>query len=143
MISTELRLENIDVGWAQWSITLNTLIYAAIPLGSKVSRLSIIKPLLLGTPLIERKNTEVVAKEGISLPSGVQKNSRERGKVTLNGGALKNLIESFISLIFLESNLKWLTFANDHTFIIPNNLDHFLRNLASDLPVYSGNKLQR
>lgn len=56
-----------------------------------------------------------------------------------------NMIEVFTILSTSKYNYKWLVFGNDHTFMIPQNLAcHLsLSSLDHDLPVYSGNKLQR
>jgi hypothetical protein len=135
------RLNAIDIGWARWSITLHMSIYAAIPLGSNEPSFNIIKPLRLGALLIQISSNKVFKEEGLPVPKIIQNNLQKKGIHT--DDAYENLIESFISLSILESNLKWLIFANDHTFMIPNNLDLFLSNLDSNYPVYSGNKLQR
>lgn len=116
-------------------------IYAAIPLGLNEPSFNIIKPLRLGALLIRISSNKVFKEEDLPVPSIILKNFEKRG--TSTDDAYKNLIESFVSISILESNLKWLIFANDHTFMIPTNLDLFLKNLDSNYPVYSGNKLQR
>jgi hypothetical protein len=119
----KLRLEAIDSGWASWTnsnpANHRVSVYAAIPRrildsSSGPPFWKHIKPIPLYIP----------SSEADPRPD-------------------QNMIRSFLSMAASESNLQWLIFANDHTFMIPVNLVCFLNQLDADIPVYSGNKLYR
>ena len=112
-----VRLHTIDNGWSRWThdMNLNINIYATVPNSTDSTTFKIIKTL----SLIENLQSQA------------------------NDGPLKYLIQSLISILILENDLKWLVIANDHTFIIPSNLNCFLSTLDSELLIYTGNKLIR
>jgi len=134
-----LRLLNIDESWARWTDGLQ--IYAALPSDGgdlykeATEKLRVLRPLALwkaeqnvhGAPLHPASSS--------------------------SASPMRNMIQMLCTLLFTHApsttasatdlDLKWLLIANDHTFIIPPNLQCFASRLDSALPLYSGNKLQR
>jgi hypothetical protein len=115
------RLKTIDSGWATWrTIPTRFAVYAAIP---------------------TQLNKENAANAGILMKRIKPIFLKPVGKGELRPD--QNMIKAFVHIIANEDNMKWFVFTNDHSFILPPNLAHFLNSLDSDVPVYSGNVLYR
>lgn len=125
------RLAAIDNGWAMWSkASADITIYASIrELQSNHSP--------------QFQNIHVIdIKDGIDNETIETQNFGS----SRNDLPLENMIHSFSYLALCNPTahtMRWLIFANDHTFIIPPNLRCFLNSWDAEVPVYSGNKLIR
>lgn len=114
------RLINIDKTWARWILGTNMSIYASIPSNqyndSIDQALSIVKPLQLIYPL------------------------------EFNVNPFHHLVRGLLTILIREPQLEFIFLANDHTFIIPPNLNSLLQNRTTynpSTPLYLGNLLQR
>jgi hypothetical protein len=115
-----IRLKGIENSWANWVTdysgkSSSIRLYAAFPNTSSsiFTTFKIIKPIYL---------------------------SNNQTKLS----PFLNLIQALVTLITNdEINFHWIVYGNDHTFFIPGNLLCFLRSYDHDIPIISGNKLQR
>lgn len=60
-----------------------------------------------------------------------------------NEAAYSYMLEQFLQVLLLSPSTKWMLFANDHTFLVPDNLYCFLRAHNPEVSVYSGSSLRR
>ena len=121
------RLQVIDDGWAKWTmLSLSQVsVYAAIDNDNDNDA---------------QKNRNILFKNIRIIRH--QRHTSDR-KITENDDRpLENMIHSFATLALFHP-LEWLVFANDHTFMIPPNLQCFLSKWDAHVPIYSGNKLIR
>lgn len=109
------RLKTIDISWASWIDDFEDHTFSIIAAG----------------PAFDAKQVKFEHMDILSLDA-------VQDKFT----PFKNLIQSFFTIVSTRP-LSWLVYGNDHSFVVPSNLDCFLRTLDPDLPTYSGNKLQR
>lgn len=118
------RLMAIDTGWASWRTSKGSssqvTVFAALPL------------------------------ESISIPSFSPANINAfpmlpvASEQSVKGSPYHQMINSLYHIIS-EGNYtttKWIVMANDHTFIIPPNLQKFLNTLDAERVTYSGNELK-
>ena len=125
------RLASIEeYSWGRW-LGESMELYAGIPEGTFLSRPQFlrIKPVALSplTPEIRAAN--------------------DKGGGTTQA-AFCYMVEQFLAvLVETKRPFNWFMFANDHSFIVPSNLKCFLdevsASFSADLPLYSGNILQR
>jgi hypothetical protein len=114
------RLRNIDQTWAKWVDGTSIGIYASIPCSRYNSSIDsifrIVKPLQL-----------------------VYSNS-----VQVN--PFYHLVRGLLTILIREPQLEYIVLANDHTFMIPPNLNCLLKDKTKfnpTHPIYGGNMLQR
>ena len=121
-----IRLQAIDAGWAQWTIlpTSHIAVYAAMDNDDT------------------RKRNSSTSFNHIQLIRH-QRHTADRLITENDDRPLENMIHSFATLVLFHDPLQWLIFANDHTFMIPPNLQCLLSTWDANLPIYSGNKLIR
>lgn len=67
----------------------------------------------------------------------------ELGPKRAGEAAYPQMAHMLLQVLLQSPSLRWLLFANDHTFLVPPNLACFLGTLQPDVPVYSGSSLQR
>jgi len=120
------RLSTIDeLSWGQWIARSEKLagliaVYAGLPLKS-------------GEPVANYQNIGVIPLTPVEVVTEIPTQA-----------AYSYMIHQFVSVLRLSTRpFKWFFFANDHTFLVPENLMCFLEGRDSELPVYAGNILQR
>jgi len=123
-----MRLLTIDThSWGQWIVDSSRVaLFAGLPPGRTGTSFQHIHSLPL------------------SPPPPVEEGEEDKSKPTQ--AAYAYMLEQFAAvLVSTPRPFTWFTFANDHTFLVPDNLVCFLQRRGgdSDLPVYAGNILQR
>lgn len=126
------RLSNIDSkSWGQWVEKPSRLsnlvtIYAGIPIDSSKQ---------LRNPILQFKNIKA-----ISLSSVIPES--DKGKP--GAGGYLFMVEQFLRLLLISQRpFRWFMFANDHTFIVPDNLYCLVNGKDFEMPLYGGSILQR
>lgn len=118
------RLMAIDAGWATWRTSKDEVnkveVFAAVPyelISEKVSQI---------------KNINLLSMLPVSSAPAVE------------GSPYHQMINSLYRIISdaKHTTTKWIVMANDHTFIIPPNLQRFLNTLDAERLIYSGNELR-
>lgn len=163
-IEQHLRLRAIDNGWAGWdtnlersrksdtstdtehaNIVMNTIhggyhlkVYAAIfPQDA---------PLYRGARALRNIQTIQVHADP---ENGDEPPTAKRKTIADSPTAMQRMVDSFLWVLTSDSDsdgggggaMKWLVFANDHSFIIPPNLAFTLEGMSPESVVYTGNMI--
>lgn len=116
------RLQVIDeLSWAKWTddSTSNVQVFASLP------------QILNGTSSKQHHRFLRIHPIHLTYPANMTTN------------AFYNLVRGILMILVSNPQTEWLVLANDHTFMIPTNLQSFLRRFDPSVPFYSGNRLQR
>jgi hypothetical protein len=116
-----VRLQAIDHGWARWAAELTT--------AASNFNMQIVAPV----DKVNESDFSIINAFDISA-------HKESVVYTPYDRLLRSLLWILCSTAG-ETGTKWIVMANDHTFLIPLNLQRFLLKLNSDELIYTGNML--
>eukprot|EP01041_Mallomonas_annulata_P001663 gene1663-3214_t len=112
------RLHIIDTTWAQWiddtSAQNHMFVYAVIPSSVHADNFTTFKHI---------RHIKLLNSEQFPISPMI------------------NFLQTLLYVTCTPARSDWVVLANDHSFLIPQNLNCFIKSLDADVPVYTGNQL--
>ncbi len=136
------RLHNIDNTWATWTQPSDSFNFDIRLVAAVLNRSESREVSLSNKKPSQFKNIDTIPMYPDSKTNIFDKSMAYDSYTPSN---YHNMLRSLITL-FTSNNkhytggngIKWLVYANDHTFMIPDNLDAFLTTLDASQLIYTG-----